>query len=179
MNKVLLFIFTTTLLTSLACSKIDQLTQFDLEYSYDTTIESVIGINLPFNLVTPPITSNISEAVEINNTRKDLIEEATVQSLKVLITNPDGDTFDFLKEIEIFIDAENLDETMVASAYDISNDIGNELVLDVVSDLNLKDYIQQDEFDLNIKIVTDKLLLHDIDIRADALFNVDAKILGI
>ncbi len=95
------------------------------------------------------------------------------------ITNPEDGDFSFLNQIEIFITADGLPKEKVAFKYDIPNDIGKVLEMDLVPDLNLEQYIKKDEFTLDITIKTDKILLHDTDIRIDATFGIDAKILGI
>ncbi len=166
-------------IATLSCEKIDKLTQFDKDYTYETTIGSVIGIDLPFDLPTPSIQTNISEELELNNSKVELIEQALVKKLKVTITNPEDGDFDFLNQIEIFINADGLTKEKVAFKYDIPNTIGNVLDMELVPDLDLQEYIKKDKFTLDITIKTDKILFHDTDIKVDATFAIDAKILGI
>jgi len=46
-----------------------------LDYDETIVIPSVIGLNLPFNIVTPSIRTNSTEIFEIKDTRKNLVEE--------------------------------------------------------------------------------------------------------
>jgi hypothetical protein len=71
MKKIILVLCIT--LSVLGCKKIDELTQFDMEFNETTVIPSTIGINLPFNIFTPDIETNSESTFEVNDTRKDLI----------------------------------------------------------------------------------------------------------
>ena len=93
-------------------------------------------------------------------------------------TAPEDANFDFLKSIKIYIKAEGLDEKMIAWKTDMRDDGSKTITLET-SDDNLKDYILKDSFQLRTETVTDQLLTHDTDIEIDAVFWVDAKILGV
>jgi len=161
-----------------SCKKIDKLTQFDMDYNETISIASTIGINLPFNLITPNITTNSQETFAINDTRKDLIENIQLTQMRLNLFSPVGEDFSFLKSIEIYIGAEGLSEIKVAWIKDIDNSIGNTLHLSTSSS-NLKEYIKKDEFYLNVTSVTDELILSDHEMEVLSTFFVDAKILGI
>jgi hypothetical protein len=160
------------------CKQIDKLTQFNMDYEETVTIPSTIGINVPFNMFTPDITTNSEETFEINDTRKDLIEEIVLKEMTMEVINPAGEDFSFLKSVEIFISAEDLDEQKIAWKDDTGTNPGSKIELET-SSADLKDYIKKDSFTLRIKTVTDELLLSDYDIKIDSKFFVDAKILGV
>ena len=63
MKKRTLYIFLLMFLTLTAtkCKKLDKLTQFDLTYHSEITIPAGIPVATPFNIPTPPITTNTSE----------------------------------------------------------------------------------------------------------------------
>lgn len=161
-----------------ACQKLDKLTQFHMEYTDSTTISSIIGVNLPFNVFTPPIKTNASETFEINDTRKDLIEEIKLEDLVLKTIDPENAEFSFLKSIEVYIETEGENETLIAWKYEIDNSVGNTLSLEVTAD-DLSTYVISDEIILRISTVTDKIILSDIQIEIKAGFFVNAKILGI
>jgi hypothetical protein len=94
------------------------------------------------------------------------------------ITAPEGGTFDFLKSIKIYIKAEDLDEKLIAWKTDMADDGSTTITLDTADD-NLKDYILKDSFQLRTETITDQVLTNDTDIEIDAVFWVDARILGI
>ena len=64
-----------------ACDKLDELTKFDMEYSQRATIPSSAGIDLPFDVFTPEMETNSESTFEVNDTRKDLIEEIKLTEL--------------------------------------------------------------------------------------------------
>ena len=178
MNRILI-LSAIAFMTFFACKKVDKWTQFDLDYSFETTIDAAFGINLPFDLPTPAIETNIVEALEINDSKKELVEDIKVKSLVATITSPDDETFSFLNEIEISIAAESLPTLLIAWQYGIPNDIENILELEILEGKNLAEYLKNDDIELKIKVKTDKIIFHDVDIKVDAQFFVDAKILGI
>jgi hypothetical protein len=74
MNIKLISILAILIVTISSCKKIDKLTQFNLTFNETITVPASSLINLPFNIITPDITSNSETAFEINDTRKDLIQ---------------------------------------------------------------------------------------------------------
>ena len=163
---------------SVGCSQIDKLTQFSLDYDETFVIPSVIGLNLPFNIVTPSIKTNSTEIFEINDTRKNLVEEVLLEKLALNIIDPADADFSFLESIEIYISAEGLEEVLVAWRYDIEDSVGSTIILETSGD-DLAPYIILDEFSLKFTTVIDKIILSDHTIEVQSSFFVDAKILGI
>lgn len=163
---------------SFACESLDKLTQFHLDYNETITIPSVIGLNLPFNIFTPAIKTNTEEVFEINDTRKNLIEEVNLVELSLIIIDPADSDFGFLKSIEIYIESDSAAEVLIAWKYEINNTIGSTLVLEV-SDEDLTRFIIEDDFSLKVTTVTDEIPLTDHEIEIQSRFFVNASILGI
>lgn len=163
---------------STSCKKLSELTRFTMDYEESMVLPSTIGVNLPFNLVTPDIKTNSEEIFEINKTGKNLIEEVVLEKLTLEITDPAKADFSFLKSIEIYLSADSQEEIRVAWIYDIENSVGKSLALETSVE-NLAPYIVQDEFNLRFSTVSDKLPLFDHHIDINARFLVDAKILGL
>ena len=176
MNKLpgIILIF----LLSVSCEKLHELTQFEMDYDTSVTINSTVGINLPFNIYTPEIPTNSTSVFEVNNTRKDLIEEIKLQKLSLVIASPEDQNFNFLNSIEVYISTESLDEVKIAWLEDIPNDERKELNLNI-NEIDLKDYIKSDSIQLRTKTVTDRLITTDTDIDIHSTFWVDARILGL
>jgi len=175
--KKIIFLFG-ILLTLISCEKLKELTRFDLSYNTSITLPATLGINLPFTIYTPSITTNTESVLAVNDTRKDLIEEVTIKSVILSITDPTDEDFSFLKSIDVYIVADSLDEILVAYRNGITNDVGDTLHLVTISD-DLKEYIKKDSFKLTVKTVTDELLSRNYDVDIDAVFGVDARILGL
>lgn len=160
-----------------SCETVDKFTQFTMDYNSQVTIQSSVGIDVPVVLKTPEIESNAESQFEVNDTRKDLVEEILLQESTLTISQPDDGDFSFLNDIELYINAEGLDEQLIASKENIPDDVGSELQLDI-NEVDLKNYIKKEEFTLNIKTVTDEVITEDHVIDIYSVFWVDAKILG-
>ena len=72
-----------------SCKLIDQLTQFNVDYSTNFTIPatSVLGLPIPIlNIVQPDgVTTNSTQTFTNNNTRSDLLEEVLLKKLVLVL----------------------------------------------------------------------------------------------
>ena len=169
--------FCLILFTFIGCKKADELTQFNIEFNETAVIPSSTGINLPFNIFTPDVETNSTSTFEVNDTRKDLIEEITLTSLGLKITTPNNADFSFLKSISIYISADGLSESKIAWRNNVPSD-AKELKLDLTG-IDLKEYIKKDSYSLRLNTVTDEAMSQDHEIDVKSTFFVDAKILGL
>jgi len=160
-----------------ACDKIDDLTKFDIEYQSQVVIPASAGVDLPFSVFTPETETDSESRFEVNDTRKDLIEEIILTELQMVITSPSGSDFSFLNSIKVYIAAEGLEEVLIAEQ-EVPDGVGSTLDVDVL-DIDLQEYIKKDEFNLRIKTVTDEIIESDHEIDITSTFFVDARILGI
>ncbi len=176
--KKILFLFTVVILATQSCKEVDKLTHFNMDYNEDITIPATLGINLPIDIWTPDIPTNSSSTFESNNTHKDLIEQIILKKMVLTINSPDDASWDFLKNIEIYISANDLDEKKIAWKEDIPQTGLKSVELEVSSD-DLKEYIKKDKYKLRTKTVTRQLVSHDTKVDVASTFFVDAKILGI
>lgn len=158
-----------------SCEKLDELISFTITDTSSLTIKANSGINIPFVIPSPEITTSSEQAFKNNNTRADLVDEATLESLELLITAPDDQTFDFLNEIEIYIKAEGLEEALLASRYNIPENTGNSLSLES-NGVNLKEYIKKESYSIKTRVVTDKVITRDIDLDVQMKFRIKAKV---
>ena len=176
MRKFLLILTVFSALVS--CDKLDELTKFNLDYKSQVTIPASAVIDLPFDMFTPDMETNSDSQFEVNDTRKDLIEEIKLTKLQLEITSPDDSDFSFLESLEVYISADGLDEIMIASKEVVDENVGDVLDVDVL-DVDLKEYIKKDNFNLRMNTVTDELISTDHEINVNTTFFVDAKILGL
>jgi len=175
--KNLLLVSGCILITFFGCKLIDKLTQFDVEFNETVVIPASTGINLPLDFLTPDITTNSESTFAINDTRKDLVEEIRLKTLRLTHTSPSEGDFSFLKSVNVFISAEGLDEIKIAWKDNIPANVGKILFLDL-ADVDLKEFIKKDKFVLRLNTVTDELINSDQYIDVYSVFFVDAKILG-
>jgi len=174
-----LILLSTLIISVFSCKKLDKHTMFNIESDSETVIGSVIGVNLPFNLPTPTITTNIEQEMEENNTHKDLIEYANLIELNLSIKSPESANFDFLNDMEIYIDADELQQQKIAEIHDIPENGSNAISLEIIKNIDIQNYIKADKYYLNITVKTDKIILQDITLNIHSNVFVDAKILGL
>ncbi|MEE8340542.1 MAG: hypothetical protein V3R52_00430 [Candidatus Neomarinimicrobiota bacterium] len=161
------------------CKLIDKLTQFDIEYNYIFTLSAYGGVNLDnLNIETQDLENNTESTFEINDTRKDLIERATLIKMEVTIIEPADADFTFLNDIDIFISTANLAEKLIAWKYNIPADVGNYLKLETTNS-DLKKYLKSDAIRVRLKTTSSKPLMEDLLLDLKSTVEVDAKILGI
>ncbi len=174
MKKLLILSFIISI--SIGCKKLNKLTQFNLDYESSFTVPSSTGISVPFIMVSPDMETNSSSTFESNDTRKDLIEVIELRKLRIEIDSPPSQTFNFLKSINIYINADGLDEIKLAFKTNIQNTNSKSLDLDV-SHCDFQEYIKKDKFTLRVQTVTDEFLSQDVDFTAYSQFFVDAKLI--
>lgn len=176
MNRYFLMLILAFIITSQGCDKLKKLTQFRVNYSTDFSIPSSIIVNVPISLPSPDINTNSSQTFANNNTSAELIESVKLEEMKLTISSPAGEDFSFLKDIQIYLSADNLPEILIAEKLNI-NSTSSELFLDIKNQ-ELKEYLKKDKIVLRSKAVTDEIITQTIQIKADSRFFVDAKILG-
>jgi len=124
------------------------------------------------------MTTESESTFESNDTRKDLIESIKLKTIKLTIDTPQDGDFNFLKEIHVYINAEDLEEVEIANAFDLEDTNSKTITLEV-TDQELKEFIKKDTFSLRVKTVTDETISETHDITIDTKFRVDAEILGV
>ncbi|MCB0508087.1 MAG: hypothetical protein R2739_00230 [Chitinophagales bacterium] len=165
------------------CKLIDKLTQFNISYSTDFSIPATSIISLPIpipDIVQPAdISTNTTQTFENNNTHADLLEKVALKKLKLTITNPSSRKFDFLKSAYVYISADGLPEVKVAYIEEIDDaTVGNSIEL-TPEDQDLQEYLKKDKITIRVEATADKTTNSETDIKVDATFFVDAKILGV
>jgi len=178
MKKVSFGILLSLLATMIfSCQEaIDNLLTFEFDTTNSVTIPSTVALDTPLSVPTPDVSTSSIQEFETNNVSTDNIESVTVKEMTLTITSPDGRTFSFLKSISIYIEAEGLDEQLVASKTDIDNTVGTSLELDT-EDTNLAEFLKQDNFNLRTEVVTDELITSDTDIDINTTYEVKASLL--
>lgn len=161
-----------------ACKAVKKLTQFTIDYNQTITIPSTIGLNLPFNIYTPPIPTNTTTEFELHNTRANLIERIELRRLHLKLVSPAYSDFSFLNSVKVFLSAEGLPETQVAWKENIPNSVGKELDLETTN-VDLKEYLKRDKISLRVSTITDKLIASEHRVDLTATFFVDARVLGL
>lgn len=178
MSKIKFFIaFVLLILVVPACNQLDKLTQFDISFSQTITMSAGVPVNTPFSIPTPPVENNTTTTFSSHNTTRDLVQEISLSQLKLTVESPSGEDFSILKSIEVYIQADGLDDAKIAWLDAVP--AGESTITLDVSNADIKDYLFKDQFKLVVKTVTDEIYTQDYSVRIDSKFHVNAKILGI
>jgi len=164
------------MLLTFSCEEINDLTKFDIEYDKSFTVPATLGIDTPISISTPDITTNSEEKFSGNDTKKDLVEEIVLKKLVLTLETPTDSDLSFLKSLTLYIDADGMDETEIASSESISDDIDKTLEMEIPS-VDLKEYIFKDSFSIRTKVTTDETISEEHEIIAAMVFTVDAEVL--
>src|SRR4051812_11213194 len=153
MRKLILALPVICLFAGSSCKKVDQLTEFDLNY---TTTQAVPGASLsiggPVDFTSPDIETQSSSKFASQGTTKDLIDEIKVT--KFTITNETGN-LDFLKSFSVYMKAEGLDEVLIATKTSIPAGVTS-VSADVTGN-NIKQHVFKDKIQLRMSVVANGL----------------------
>lgn len=171
MKKIILF--SLLILPLFGCKK--KITQFYIDYTSSVVVSSSVGQLLPFNIYTPDVTTNSEQEFDSNDTKKDKVKSIYLKDLTLSITSPSGEDFSFLNSLEIFISSSNTSEMKVAFKENIGSNPGAFLTCDLV-DIDLQQFIKDDQIKIRLKTVTDEALSNDVHIDLYTNFLVEAKL---
>lgn len=170
MRHVFLFLIVASLLFS--CKKPSQDLSFYLPITSQAVIPAGAGINLPFNINTPEIESNSASAFSGNNTRANLVNSISLEEMSMEITSPNGEDFSFLNEITVYISAEGLPESEIASISEVNE---NDTLINLsTTGIQLKEYLVKDKYDMRIRTSTDEILASEHKLEIKSRFLVSA-----
>jgi hypothetical protein len=173
MKYILILLFSLPLLVT-SCKK--KLTSFSIDYTSLVVVQSSFGQALPFEVATTPIDSDSESEFESNDTNKDHIKSIHLQELKLTISSPSGETFSFLKDIELFISSPSMDEKKVAFKNSIPNGVGKTLTCDIMT-LDLQAFLMDETFKIRLKATTDETISEDVYIDVYTKYLVDAQLI--
>lgn len=174
MKAFIFHLFICSLFFITGCKKEGSGFGFNLKLEEEFVVNNGSPINLPFNLLLPDLETNSQTHFENNNTRADYVTEIKLTQLDLNIVDPPNQDFSFLKEIEIFISADGLDETRLAFKKNIQN---SEKSLSLETEkTDFTEYIKQDQYSLRVRTVVKSTFNNSIKLKADILFRVRARL---
>jgi hypothetical protein len=150
--------------------------QFDLDYTSSISIPANSVISLPFDLLSPTITTNAESTFGANNTNTNLISEIRLGTLVATITSPSDQRFDFIDDITLYIEADGLSEVEIASVTDVPDNVGTTLEFTTTGN-NLKEYLVKDSFKIRAEVTTDKKITERVEVTLESKFNVTADVI--
>jgi len=148
------------------------------------TVQSIIKSTFPYTatLVVPSgsksgamltATSTASSFDQIfgNQSGADYIKEVRVTSVKLEASNPTNQNLGIFKSVKLFIVNGSNSEVMVASRSDVSENIGNNLVLDIDNTRFVDDYIKGSNLKMRMEYTLRNNLTSDVSVRAAVNFS--------
>lgn len=148
---------------------------FNLNFTHEAIIQNTLPVNVPVNLFTPETTTNTEKELEVRDSQKNLVEEVILETLTIEITSPQNQNFNFLQKIEIYINSPKNNEIKVAEKFEIPES-QKKINLNAF-DVNLKEYLVDDNFTLRIKTVTNQIPGQDVELEIYTDFNISAKVI--
>ena len=158
------------------CSKENKGVTFTYTLNAETVIPSSTGINLPINILAPDLTTNSGGTFEANQTTPALVRDIKMKQLELKIKSPNQTTFDFLRSIRIYMNADGLAEREIAWATDIPENGARSLLLTTDLETNFKDYIVKERVSLRVQATTRQLLTSDTRLEILPTFEVRASL---
>lgn len=81
-----------------------------------------------------------------------------------------------MRTVRIYINADGLDEILVAYKEDMENTNSSSISLELTCN-DLQEYIKKDEFDVRVETITDEILSPDHEVSMHSVYFVDAKLI--
>ena len=156
--------------------KVDELTEFDMNYTYNQTIPSTsvsVSQTVPVNFTTNDINTNSSSTFSAQKTASDKVSEIKLTKFKVSTT---GTNLDYLKSLTIYIQASGQPEVQIASKAIVPTGVTS-FDMDV-PDNNLREYLFGSTFKLRVAVTVDANISTDQTLKLDQTLHVKATLLN-
>jgi hypothetical protein len=177
LNKKRLFIpvVFAILFCGISCKKIDELLTFTINVENNFTVGASGPINLPFDILTPQVTTNSTQQFQNNNTDVNRVKDIKLKKVDLQIVSPAGKTFSFLESVHIYVSTNASDEIELAYLDNISTS-ANFISL-IPTSVSLDKYVKAPSYSLRTKIVTKQTLTQNVDVKNLCQFQVTANLL--
>ena len=160
---------------STGCKKVLGLLEFNVEDSQTITVPRTVPFGQFFPLSPVTVSSSSKSTYSNNGTSADYVQDVTLDRLTLTITNPQGQNFDFLKRIEVYISttAQGTDKVLLASLSPVPTGVSSISLTPANQKLDV--FLRSDSYTLTTNVELAKPLGQDITIRADSRFKVKAR----
>lgn len=171
MSKYLIFIL-------LLSGSLVGCTKKNVHFYQNHTASMTLGAELSPTLVISDKTGNIPTITEEQcpkfNTTVRKINSIYLKQLKLTIKDSAGQNFNFAKKFKLYINAPNLDETLVAYCDSVPDTSAMVLYL-TPKNTDVKEYIKSKEFSWHLKTETDESIPLDVHLSVFSSFHINAK----
>jgi hypothetical protein len=175
------FLLTAILITILAaaCTKLSQFTNINVNIPYSQQISvpkaaDTITILPPggFSVVFPAyaVATNSQQYIDSFKTSTSEILRVNLSTLSMKIAGGSSN-LDFLDSVQVYISGQSLPQQLVAYNYSISKGIDS-LILDTVSNINLKQYFLLDTMYIQLKTHFNTIPAGNTQFNVNAMFHL-------
>ncbi len=158
----------------------------NIPYSQQAEIPAVPGYTfgqaLPAagaNIGLPPVplATNSQQYISQYSTTADKIIKVDLDSFALQILSPGSQNFDFLDSVQLYLSARSQPEVLVAYNYQIGKG-QTALILNTISDVNLKNYFIQDTIYLRLNTHVNAIPATGTQLNMYTVFHMLANLLG-
>ena len=172
-SKCILFLLCLLVIIS-GCKAIDDLFTFTISNNCSITIDSSSPVSLPFEIATPDVQTNSSQQFQNNNTNANLVKDIRLNELICTITSPEGQTFNFLQSVKIFISTNSSDEIELAYLDSIPENVTSITLIPTTDKLD--SYVKASSYSLRTEAVTRETLTQNVNLNVYTKFKVTANL---
>jgi hypothetical protein len=147
------------------------------------TVQSIIKSTFPYTATLVIPTGTKSDVVQVstsaassfdqifgNQSGTDYIRDVRVTSVRLDASNPSSQNLGIFKTVKLFL-VNGSSEVMVASRNDVSENIGNNLVLDIDNSRFVDEYIKGSNLRMRMEYTLRNSLTSDVSVRAAINFS--------
>lgn len=158
-----------------ACNRGDSEANFELSFTENFGVEGSVGANFPIDTAGDSQPTGLDQAMQANGTRADLLLNAEPSLIEVSVASPAGEDFSFMKNLEIYLQAGDLNDVRIAFLDPVP--LGNDTIirLQTVS-FDIKDYLQEDEISFRLRGITDEFLIEEHQLELSCTFKVSGNV---
>ena len=163
---ILLFVVTSSIIAG--CATVQSIIKSTFPYTSSLIIPASSKTN-----TTLSATSSASSFDQIfgNQNGANYIKEVRVASVRLDASNPTNQNLGVFKSVKVFLVSGTGAEVMVASRNDVSENIGNNLVLDVDNSRFVDEYVKGNNLRVRLEYSLRSNLSGDVSVRASINFN--------
>jgi len=166
--------FLILLFAGASCKKIEDLLTFNINVENNFTVGASGPINIPFDVLTPQVTTNSTQQFQNNNSNVDKVKDIKLKKVDLQIVSPAGKTFSFLESVHIYISTNASDEIELAYLDNVSTTSTSISLTPTTASLDK--YVKAASYSLRTKIVTKQVLTQDVEIKNLCQFQVTANL---
>ena len=164
----------TILFAVVSCKKIEDLLTFNVNIENNFTIGASGPLNVPFDILTPQVTTNSTQQFQNNNSDVNKVRDIKLKKVDLQIVSPAGKTFSFLQSVHIYISTNASDEIELAYLDNISSTATAISLTPTTATLDK--YVKASSYSLRTKVVTKQALTQDVEIKNLCQFQVTANL---